>query len=269
MAAMSRKRRAPFGGFKGGIRKKRPGLTWMNNRAARRRRVQQIQRKRGWRVTKFSQNIVEVKALDCAWNGVTLAAANSSCNGGEIQPSSGCTNALSVPAQGDGDSELDGRRYTIKSAWVSGMIATTPVGDAPDVEEVGGYFFALVLDTQTNGTAINSEDVFTNPSTAGPAILPLPLRNLDNTKRFKVLDWQYIPIGDMYASTDGTGTTSYNTQRASIVNLSWKGSLVCKSSATSANVTSAADNSLHLIGWAQNTALVPVFYGKSRVRFVG
>lgn len=86
---------------------------------------------------------IEYKFLDCAWNAVVL---NTSTDGssGEMQPSSGCTNAISVPAQGDGESNRDGRKYCIKSIWVSGIIDSTALQDQADMTEMQGWFFALV-----------------------------------------------------------------------------------------------------------------------------
>lgn len=196
---------------------------------------------------------------------------NASTDGssGELQPSSGCTSALSVPAQGDGESNRDGRKYTIKSVWVSGIVSTSALADAGDSADFSGYYFALVLDTQANGATIVSENVFVNPGDGGGQMLPKPLRNLQNSKRYVVLDSCYISPGGAYGITDGTSTASLSNQVAPEMNLSWNGSIVCDSIGTTANVSSASDNAIHLIGYAGSTSLTPVFRGKSRMRFVG
>lgn len=86
---------------------------------------------------------IEYKFLDCAWNAVVL---NTSTDGssGEMQPSTGCTDAISVPAQGNGESNRDGRKYCIKSVWVSGIIDSTALTDQANATEMQGWFFALV-----------------------------------------------------------------------------------------------------------------------------
>lgn len=100
-------------------------------------------------------------------------------------------------------------------------------------------------------------------------MVPQPLRNLANSKRFRVLASQYIPPGGAYAFNDAAATGSLGPQTAPFVSLSWTGNINCDSKGTTANVTSAADNSLHIVAYAASTTFTPVFNGKSRVRFVG
>lgn len=211
---------------------------------------------------------IELKFLDCAWNGVAFASSTDG-SGGELQPSSGCTNCISVPAQGDGESNRDGRKYTIKSLWLSGVIDFTAASDQADVFEQQGIFIALVLDTQANGAALNSEDVYINPSTLAGAILPQPLRNLQNSKRFRVLASQYIAPRGVTTGTDGANTLSVCPLAGSKVNLNWKGNITCDSIGTTANVSSASDNAVTVVAFCASTAFTPVFRGKSRMRFVG
>lgn len=217
---------------------------------------------------------IERSFLDTAWNGVVISAGAASTGADcELQPSSGCTNSIAVPAQGNGASERAGNRYIVKSIHFSGIIQTTHIADHSDVVDHGGYFFALVQDTQTNASVINSEDVFINPSTiAGSPCLPYPLRNLGNAKRFKILDTCYRAPSGMYAFSDGVSTGSVSPMNMPPVKLSWTGSVPvnCKTvSGTAANVTSVTDNSFHILAYAQTTAFTPIFAGKCRVRFVG
>lgn len=216
---------------------------------------------------------IETKFLDCAWNDVAInPGAASTGADGECQPSSGCTNCISMPAQGVGEQQRDGKAFTIKSIFVSGTIGTLPKPDQVDVHDIGGYYVALVLDTQTNGAVINSEDVFINPSTvAGAPLLPYPLRNLSNSHRFRVLASKFIKNEGMYAGTDGVSTMSLATQNAPSFQLSWAGNIPVRATTTgtTANVTACADNSIHLIAYASTSFMTPVLAGKSRMRFVG
>ncbi len=218
---------------------------------------------------------IELKFLDCAWNGVAIAPSTDG-SGGEIQPSSGCTDAISIPAQGDGEQQRDGRKFTIKSIWVSGSITTTALSDQADASDQAGYWIALVLDTQANGATIVSENMYINPSTVAVSMMPQPLRNLENSKRFRVLQSKFVRPGGMYAMNDATGASgtasgSLSNQTQPTFNLSWKGNIVtnCKTGGTTADVASTADNAIHLIGYSGSSALTPLINAKSRMRFVG
>ena len=167
---------------------------------------------------------LEEKFLDCAWNGVGIGTSTDGADG-ELQPSSGCTGCISCPSQGDGESQRDGRKFVLKSIWVSGIINTSAIQTASNASEFVGWYFALVLDTQTNGTTVNSEDVYINPSTSAGAMFPQPLRNLQNSKRFKILDTKYVNPGGVYAFNDGASTGNLSNQNAPVINLSWKGNI--------------------------------------------
>lgn len=211
---------------------------------------------------------VELKFLDCAWNNVTISPSTDGADG-EMQPSTGSTNCLSAPANGTGESNKDGRKYVIKSVFFSGVIGSVAQANQADTTDVKGYYFALVLDTQTNKATIVSENVFDNPATSSTAMLPQPLRNLENSKRFKILDSKYVRPGNAYVSTDGTNTGSISIQNSPVVTLSWRGNIVVNTTGTTADVASVADNSIHLIAYAGSSDVTPTLFGKSRVRFVG
>ena len=217
---------------------------------------------------------IELKFLDCAFNNAL--AAPTDATGGELQPVSGCTNALSVPVQGVGEQERDGRAFTVKSMYINGIIDYTAAVDQADSIEANGIFLALVMDSQTNGAAINSEDVFINPgTTANTAVTPL--RNLENSQRFKVCDSVYLEPPQVNTMADHA--TNSSTRSACVVSqiswgrsmfkLSWSGNVKVNTKGTTADVASVTDNSFHLVGFTISTAFTPKLFGLSRCRFVG
>lgn len=130
----------------------------------------------------------------------------------------------------------------------------------------------MVLDTQTNGgtaTGVDSEAIYINPSSSSSAMLPQPLRNLQNSKRFRILASKYVPVGGAYTGNDAAGTFVVNNQVRPRVTLSWRGSINVNTSGTTANVSAVTDNSIHIVAYAGSTSLTPTFIGKSRVRFMG
>jgi len=218
----------------------------------------------------------ELKYLDCAWNAVAIASSTDA-SGWVLPPSSGCTNAISVPAQGDTELTRDGLRYSIKNAFLTGTVDVTGLSDQADVVETSGYYFALVLDTQANGAVATSELVYTTPSTLALANLPQPLRNLQYSKRFKVLAQKYIQAPGLYAAQDQGGvgagslaSTSTITNRfRPVLKMGWSGNIDVQCKSTTANVTSVVDNAIHVIACTGDTTFTPTFVGHSRIRFVG
>ncbi len=231
-------------------------------------KLKMTRRRWGTRHMRSGGGATELKFLDCAWNGVTIATSTDGA-GAEMQPSTGCTGAISVPLVGTSEINRDGRKYTIYSAWVNGIVATTAEIDEDDVAEMTGYWFALVLDMQTNEGTIVSENVYINPGTSSLTILPQPLRNLEKSSRYRILASQYVVPGGAYASTDGTNTASVSPQNAMTVNLSWKGRIVVECSGTAADVASVTTNAIHILAYAGSNFNTPVFVGKSRIRFKG
>jgi hypothetical protein len=212
---------------------------------------------------------IELKFLDTAWNGVAI---NSSTDGadGEIQPSTGCTNCLSVPAQGDGESNRDGRKWILHGAFASGCIAYQVQNDQDDAVQFPSVFLALVLDTQANGATINSEDVFINPSTSAQAMVPQPLRNLEHSKRFRILDHCFIEPS-VYAFNDAAATGTIDTMNNPTFKLSWrsKKGIMCHGTGADADIANVSDNAMHLLAYKGTTGGTLTIFGKCRVRFTG
>ena len=94
-----------------------------------------------------------------------------------------CLNGV---AQGNGPTNRIGRKFTMKSILIQGAIHIAAQTNQTALDEAPVVYIALVLDTQTNGVTLNSEDVFTNPVGNG-TLAVAPLRNMSNTGRFKVL----------------------------------------------------------------------------------
>lgn len=215
---------------------------------------------------------IEKKFLDSNWNTVTISPGGTGggASGGELQPTAPASElCISAPVQGSGEQELDGRKYCIKSVAFSGVIDTTAIDAAAGLVESFGYFFALVLDTQTNGATINSEDVYLNATDSPRGCLPYPLRNLQNVVRFKVLDSVYISSGGKYAFNKSSTTANSSLERGLIVKLNWSGNINVNKLAATGVVGSIADNSLHILAFAGSSNDTPTFTGKARMRFIG
>ncbi len=185
--------------------------------------------------------------------------------GGEMED--GTALSLTAVAQGDGESQRDGRVYRVNSVFVHGTIVV-PANEAsgnPISDEVARL--ALVWDKQTNGAQLNAEDVFLTIAAADDVD---SFRNLQFTKRFQVLADKKFRVNVTSAgmneggvNTFANGEVKFNFRMSHVFKKPIK--VTCKG--TTAAIASIVDNSIHLIGTATSTAVLLNY--ASRVRFTG
>lgn len=99
-------------------------------------------------------------------------------------------------------------------------------------------------------------------------MMPQPLRNLQQSTRYRILASKYCKPNGLYAFNDAAATGSVNAQVPPVVSLSWKGSINVDTTGTTADVASVADNAIHLVAY-RGGGLLATFDGKSRMRFMG
>lgn len=206
---------------------------------------------------------IENKFVDYELTSTTLTAGVASS---EHNPTSNvdCLNAV---AQGDGESQRDGRRYKMNSLHVRGRFESlTASGTGAGVPVRVRY--AIVMDTQTNGAEMNAEDCFLEPTTAAQAVDAF--RNLQFTGRFVVLHDEIVDMNQTAMAGNGTANDF-----AKIVhsfkhdfNIPAKYSVV-DTNGTSAQVSVITDNSIHFLAWVDNAAPTTTVAYESRLRFVG
>lgn len=190
-------------------------------------------------------------------------------SGGEHDPSA--TSMISTPPQGDSATERIGKKIGIESVQVKGTVrinaeVNQTAGDNPQT-----VFVALVLDTQTNGAQLNSEDVFTVAGSATSVLNGAPLRNLEYGSRFRVLRSECFVFEPGNMVYDGT-----NVETAGVTKkIEWfhrfKDPLVVNfDSGTTASVANVIDNSLHIVAFgSDSSANAPDLSYLARIRFVG
>lgn len=209
---------------------------------------------------------IEYKFLDPNLSDYNIPASTDASSG-EMMPERGCTGCLTAPAQGNSESEREGRKIVVKSVFVSGCINFTPVAGQTSPPITPYIFVALVMDTQTNAATLSSENVFTNPNDTA-LTNHFPLRNLEYSKRFKVLQHKSI-LCPLTIGQDAAGTFSVSAEQRKFT-LFWKGDMpVTFNSGVTANVSCVTDNSIHLIAYSTSATLTPSMYFNARTRFVG
>lgn len=206
----------------------------------------------------------ELKYFDAGVFGTAIAASTTMA-GLENDPDT--ANMLGAIAQGDGANNREGRQTLIKSVFVNGHVLIPIRSDQTDMPVGQTFFIALILDTQTNGAQFNSEDVYVN--TGSDAQLAVhPMRELENTKRFRVVDSVTLVTPQLSAFNDGAATASVSGVHIPF-KLSWSGNLKQHWTSGTGAVTACSDNSFHVLAACTTTAGTPVIYYQSRVRFLG
>lgn len=205
---------------------------------------------------------IENKFLDTERTSYQFAASWNAIN-----PSSGCTGAISVPAQGDGESARDGRVYYIKSVHVKGMLRIAAYESQTGPVTPVRARIILYWDTQTNG----AEATATNIMVGGKDEDVLSFRNLQNSKRFIVLkDKTYVLRGQQM----NEGASNLFAVGAVMVpfkfNKSFKKPIKVRCTGTTANVSAVSDNSIGIAAVRDDDAyLSPSIEYQARVRFQG
>jgi hypothetical protein len=202
----------------------------------------------------------------------TVIGDTSACANGEIQPSSGKLCLNGVP-QGSSHAQRLGNRMWMKDILIQGYVISRAASHASVGHPVVPMFVALVLDTQTNGATINSEDVYkvaesgVSTETFG---CTLPYRNQHNVDRFKVLWRKTIAFPQPTIHYDNALSTTRQLAvfKKFVIRKKLNLQVLFKDSGDS--VTSIADNSLHLIAFAGDGSGgdFSITY-QSRMRFIG
>lgn len=209
---------------------------------------------------------VERKYYDTALIESAINATTDATNG-EHDPSA--TSMISTPAVGDGATNRDGKRIIIDQVEVNGCIEWTAIETGVNPQEIAEVFVALVLDKQTNGAQMNSEDCFVNPG-ADTDLAASPLRNLIQGSRFRVIRQECIHL-DPKVTSEGANAFSVfgGSQNFKFFHKFRKGLIVNFNAGTTASVANVVDNSLHMIAFTNSTSIAPMLNYNARIRFRG
>jgi len=176
-----------------------------------------------------------------------------------------CLNGI---AQGDGESQRDGRKCHLTRVDIHGHVGFESVADQPT--EYQPYVRILLIhDKQTNGAQFNSEDVLA-ATPGGTAINTCAFRNLQYTSRFAVLDEVIVQCPPRPAFYNQPATQVDCPALMVPFKMGKDLNLDVTFTGTGATVASIADNSLHLMAIKSQSQQGDVICEwVSRVRFVG
>lgn len=209
---------------------------------------------------------IEKKFLDTTKTDTPVAGIVG-LTGGEYDPSGGCTGCLSCPAQGDTEQSRDGKRIVVDSVILKGHVRLNENAGAAQLDSLK-VFVAVILDTQTNGSQLNSEDVFKNLSAQITSVVE-PMKNLLFGNRFRILKSQVFDLTPSGLSTAGGTSAWCGVQREFDWYIPFKGGLpVNLNAGTTADVANVIDNSIHVVAFATINATAEIGYN-ARIRFQG
>lgn len=200
----------------------------------------------------------------------TSAAVNivapTDCTGGEADPTT--VNCISAPAQDDTASGRDGRKIVAKYVQIKGSVRFSTLTNQSLSVDSARVMVAVVLDTQTNGAQLNSEDVFTNPR-AATTTADSPLRNLNFGERFKLLKLEQFNLQNPNMTYDGTNVEINGIAQQFDWYIPLKNLKIAFTSGVTAGVANVLDNSIHIVAFATTTSPQCAIAYNSRMRFVG
>lgn len=207
---------------------------------------------------------LENKFYDTGISSPTNISANANLTGGEIDPST--VNCISAPAQGDGESDRDGRQICITSINVKGVVKVAAQAGQTSADDGTIVFVALVLDKQSNGAQLSSEQVFSNPSNSAN-LAGQPMLNLQYQQRFKVIASKTFSPQDINMAYNGTSVA----QAGLLLPFTFykKVKTVTNFTGTTAGVSNVADHSYHIVAFTNSSTLGPQLLYNSRIRFMG
>lgn len=202
---------------------------------------------------KFVDFFKQVDAFSLTWAG------------GEMDP--GTADALSAIAQGDGESQRDGRVAVLHSVFIKGFLSIAAIeSSAAPLDDIV-VRLAIVQDKQTNGAQLNAEDVFKTLASGDDTN---SVKNLQNSARFIVLKDKTWLIPRARAVSNEGAANLFSSPRILVpikMGTTFRKPIRVNHTGTTAVIASVADNSIHLIGCATNASALLSY--STRIRFTG
>jgi len=210
---------------------------------------------------------VEKKFYDCALANAAIAQ-NANFQTCWLDPTAipAATQCLNAPVQGTGANQRVGIKYNILSIWIGGQVYVQPVANLATAPPATTVFWALVMDKQTNGAQMATELIYQNPSATLFGASLNPVRNIQYSKRFKVLKtWNCVLTpnfsGDGVANQEDVAAASMPFEFFKKFNKPIR----VECAANGGTVADIMNYSFHLIGCANGGAALMTY--NCRVRF--
>ncbi len=198
----------------------------------------------------------------------TTTVLNQSDNWTDTEFNPTGLNCLFAPTEGAAINERIGREVRVIKIKIRGTITTDPINSATAAPDSSCVRVLLVMDTQTNGTTMQGEQMY---STAlSPKDGFQTFQNIDNFGRFRVLKEKMVDIGNPNQSLDiATGNFHINglCRRFKMTHKFLTTQSVRFNQVGTENVSSIIDNSFHVLANMAGEFLVPLISYNCRVTY--
>ncbi len=206
---------------------------------------------------------IENKFMDSEISATTVTTSWAAHNPAGV----GCTDSLSVPAQGNGEEQRIGRVYTINRILIQGVVEMAAQESVAAPMQSHRVRLIVYWDKQTNSAAATTTDIMD----AGGSDDLVSFRNLQNTHRFRVLMDKTITI--RYPGQTNEGAVNLFAHGKKVIPFKFykKLNIRVQCDGTTADVASVSDNNIGFGGIAEAgpAAQQPTVRYSCRIRFTG
>lgn len=179
-----------------------------------------------------------------------------------------CVNAV---AQGDGESQRDGKNYEMLSFHLRGRVKLKHIDGAADLNDSSHVVrVAIVLDTMANGSQGSATNIFLTAGAAGRNIHSF--RNLEYSARYRVFWDKTFVLNTLAAAREGTTFDQGEVTKMFSANITIpKKYANVGTTGTTATVSVIQNNALHIVATSDSAASPSrcTLQYECRLRYIG
>lgn len=210
----------------------------------------------------------ERKYKDYRCSSFAVAVTNSSFTSAEANPNVGAPGCLFAPVQGNDISEREGRNVYVHTIRIQGVIEVASQTGQSAIDMQQTCRLILCMDKQTNGTAMNSEDLIMS---SGGVPGTFQFQNTGNFGRFQILKDKIISFPPFPVAANGAGQVfQAGCSKYFKIKYTFKTPIKVNFNATNGGtVADIVDNSFHLLAGRDNADTPVNLDYQVRVGFTG
>lgn len=213
--------------------------------------------------------VAERKYFDQRSANFALAITNSSFAGAEADPNVGTAACLFAPTQGNDISNREGRSCFVHKITIQGVVEVAAQAAQTAGDQQQTVRLILVMDKQTNGVQMNSEDLI---ESTGNIPGTFQFQNTKNFGRFQVLRDKIMTLGPFPIAFNGTTGQIIQGGISKFFKIKYTFKNPIKVNFNSTNggtVADIVDNSFHLLAGRDNADTPVNMDYQCRVVFTG